>query len=135
MDQSGSDLERDRVSSAASELVWQRYQELKAKGWADHLARHAAACDDVDLAAAYGRGCGASLARYQQRQGQAPTSRADLATFGLPTRHFSTLTEVEKRQHSPWLRRVAPGEPEIPGRTYLHKLSGGPDGGFFEVIA
>jgi hypothetical protein len=127
----GSDPDRDRVSSAASELVWRRYEEFKARGWRDADARAEAANGDRDLCAAYSRGDGEALRRFTERQGQAPVARTDLATFGLPTRHYDQCSEVEKQKFAPWLRRLAPGEPEPVGKTLLHKLSNGPDGGLF----
>lgn len=134
MDQNGSDLDRDRVSSAASELVWQRYQELKGRGWRDSDARAEAANGDRDLARAYSHGCQQSLERFQQRQGQAVLhtqgNQRDIP-LGLPTRHYDELSPSERARHSPWLRRLQPGEPEPVGRTMLHKLSSGPDGGLF----
>jgi hypothetical protein len=101
----------------AGEIVVSRAEALCAKGhvtFADAVRQTLQA--DPALAKCYGEG-----SRYAGRPADRP-------------RHYSELSPDEQRRHLP-LRRLQPGEPIDPARTYLMRMTT-PDlgGGRFEVL-
>lgn len=141
MSQPGVDDARHATMHRAGTLMLERHTAALRAGLPANLAR-AARDDDPDLRAAY-NGDAAALARYEARQGQQPAGRPDsVAAYGaagrqdplFPTlRHYSELTPAEQARTP--LRRLAPGERTVPGRTYLEKHAApAAGGGTFEVM-